>query len=223
MRPRLNVLKPPLPCRRARHNPSSIPSSTSFSSSLNDISSPHWSSEALVPQYDSSRKATSLQHSLEPSSLSEPFLRSPGIVDAANAVVGVVAEFQSGLFGNGIATATAFEVGPGGIHPLSPIPNCCYRQEPRLILCSLLNTQSFPRLAPPRPNKCLPPAAQIPPTASLGTLACAFNVHIPTRRTDSSGHDHQAMDQGPQNSVSSHVEDTSTGAERGHLVSFGGV
>jgi len=91
------------------------------------------------------------------------------------------------------------------------------------MVCSLLNTQSFPRLAPPGQNKCLPPAAQIPPTASLGTLACAFNVHIPTRRTDSSGHDHRAMAQGPQNNVSSHVEDTSTGAERGHLVSLGGV
>lgn len=134
MRLRGHAIKPP-PLVRGYHTSSLIPDDAS---SLKDISSPHWSSEALVPQFDSkTRRVTSFKHSVEPSPLSVPFLKSRSLVHAANSVIGFTAEFKRGVFGVGAATGTAFEVGPGGTlhHSLGN-----GRTE-----SSLLNAQSYPR------------------------------------------------------------------------------
>jgi len=78
------------------------------------MSSPHWDSEALVPQFQGP-DVTALKPARaeeERSELGRVFLRRnrEGLVRCANATVGYKADLTNGTIGTG----TAFQVGPGG-------------------------------------------------------------------------------------------------------------
>ena len=78
------------------------------------MSSPHWDSEALVPQFNGPRvtafKAAAAEE--ERSELGRVFLRRnpEGLVRCANATVGYKADLANGTIGTG----TGFQVSPGG-------------------------------------------------------------------------------------------------------------
>jgi hypothetical protein len=106
---------------RNYHNPSFIREDVS---NLPDISSPHWSSEALVPTFlPSTRNVKSFSHAKdrhEQSPLGTEFLkkRSTALIRGANSVIGVTAEVRRGWWHTSCASGTAFEVGPGGKNAL---------------------------------------------------------------------------------------------------------
>src|SRR5579859_1755559 len=95
-------------------------------STLPDLSSPNWSSEALISRPNpSTKQITTFHHSNDPSPLSTPFLNSPSLANAASSVIALSAEFKGGL-----ATGTAFQVAPEGpsLHP--PSHQWTYRSFP---------------------------------------------------------------------------------------------
>src|SRR2546421_1937728 len=103
-----NVLRQSTPLRKYHINASL---NLTNPSTLPDLSSPNWSSEALLPRPNpSTKQITTFHHSNEPSPLSTPFLNSPSLANAATSVIALSAEFKGGL-----ATGTAFEVAPQGI------------------------------------------------------------------------------------------------------------
>jgi hypothetical protein len=78
------------------------------------LSSPHWESEALVPQFQRD-SVTDFKHAAperERSELGGVFLRRnrEGLVKCANAIVA----YKADLTNRTIGTGTAFQVGPGG-------------------------------------------------------------------------------------------------------------
>jgi hypothetical protein len=80
------------------------------------MSSPHWESEALVPQFKGYAVQTFRQANAkkDKTEAGRVFLRAnrEGLVRAGNAVVG----YKAGL-ARGTATGTAFQVGDGGTIP----------------------------------------------------------------------------------------------------------
>ena len=102
---------------RRYHNPSFIVNDLSL---LQDISSPHWRSEALVPIYNAStRSIKSFFHAKnrnERSPLGSQFLKhnSKALVHAANATLGICSDLKPGwLLSAATNRDTAFEVGQG--------------------------------------------------------------------------------------------------------------
>lgn len=89
--------------------------------SLKDISSPHWSSEALVPILNpKTQSVTGFRHATEKSEhsvLGARFLENgqKALVKAANSVIETVSSLDSGWILPAVSRSTAFEVGPGGL------------------------------------------------------------------------------------------------------------
>jgi hypothetical protein len=110
-----------------RHNHNQLFLHFKDPSDFTDLSSPHWSSEALVPTFKGySQTVQSFNRAkieTERSSLGKKFLkdRLSALVHSANSILGVNAEVNGGLF-KLHSTGTAFQVGPGG-KPSSPFNN----------------------------------------------------------------------------------------------------
>lgn len=105
--------------RRFFSNRSIVPSNLT---TLDDISSPHWSSEALVPifvgQTQSVNRFIHAPERSEVTSYGTQFLKKPhgdALIRAANSVIGVTCEVRHGWFTSLASSGTAFEVGPGGL------------------------------------------------------------------------------------------------------------
>lgn len=106
-----------LRCRRRYHNSSFIDKEIE---ELNDISSPHWFSEALVPIFEPRvRTAKSFVHAKlkkERSPLGARFLKDnpEALLRAANSLIGISAVVRRVPWSSLSSSGTAFEVGPGG-------------------------------------------------------------------------------------------------------------
>lgn len=86
---------------------------------LKEISSPHWRSEALVPQFNPrTRGVTAFHHAKNPkeqSPLGTKFLqKNSTLKDAADSTLGILQVHET-VRSRGISSGTAFQVGPGGI------------------------------------------------------------------------------------------------------------
>src|SRR5579871_6313157 len=107
-------LRPPA---RSYHNSSFLPIDKS---TLSDISSPHWSSEALIPIFDrSTQSIKSFIHAKNKSEHSPHGTRflektpSEALLRAANSVIGASCQVRAG-WASARTVSSAFEVGPGG-------------------------------------------------------------------------------------------------------------
>jgi hypothetical protein len=113
---------------RPYHNASLIPYDLE---TLPDISSPHWSSEALVPIFDGPKQSiirfTHARERTEQSIHGTQFLeRAPSraLIHAANSVIGLDCRVRRGWSSSWATKGTAFEVGPGGAHSLAKFNVC---------------------------------------------------------------------------------------------------